>query len=146
MNQKEIMQKIDYVIENSEVGILTTVDTEGNPHTRWMTPTTLERRHGFLYCVTSTKFNKISHIKHNPIVEWMVQTKALDEVVTIQGKMNIVDAPTIKSELLEKIADRLQVFWKLNDDISTLIVLETIIQEVTFFLPMTGKKETVVFA
>ncbi len=146
MNQHEIMYKIEQLLEDSKTGILATVDKKGNPRMRWMTPTILKGRPNVLFAVTSPDFVKVVQLGIHPEVEWMIQTRSLNEVVNLRGKINILDNPAIKSEVMEHLAKRLTVFWRVNIEKTDFIVLETIIEEVTYFQPMKGHKETVHFS
>ena len=75
----------------------------------------------------------------------MFQTRLLDKVVTVNGLVNVVDNSAMKAEVVEGIGRRLNVFWRINTDASKLIVLETIVQEGSFFVPMKGTRELVTF-
>lgn len=145
MDKRAIMTIVERVLESAKVGILATVDEGGAPHMRWMTPSMVRGREGFLYAVTSPKFHKTVDIAANPNVEWMLQSRQLDEVVTIRGKMQMIDSPSTKSDVQEAIGGNLGVFWKLNEDASDLVVLETVIEEIMYFKPITGEKSTVGF-
>jgi pyridoxamine 5'-phosphate oxidase len=146
MNQHEIMSEIGGIIEESKTAVLATADKEGLPHMRWMTPAVLRDRQGAIYAITAPSFDKAAQLDANPHVEWMFQTRNLSKVINVKGVVNIVDNSSIKSEVLESIGRRLTAFWKLNEDERNLAVLETIIEEATYFLPMQGLKRTVKFS
>ena len=78
-------------------------------------------------------------------VEWMFQTPTLDEVISIRGLINVVENPSLRSEVLEVLGPRLQTFWKLAHDARDLVVLETVAEEATRYLPMQGRKDIVRF-
>ncbi|WP_028972462.1 pyridoxamine 5'-phosphate oxidase family protein [Spirochaeta cellobiosiphila] len=145
MNVSEILDKLDFVIDDSNVGVLTTVDADGNPKARWMTPSLLRNREGFLYAVTSPKFKKATQIEANPKVHWLIQTKALDKVVSIKGTVNLIDNPSYKAEVLTEIGSRLGMFWKLNQNADEMVVLETVIEEAEYFEPLGGVRAKVDF-
>ena len=143
MDKRSMLSVMERVLENAKVGILATVATDGKPRMRWMTPAVVRGREGFLYAVTSPKFGKAAQLDKNPHVEWMLQTKQLDEVVTVNGTVQIIDSPSTKADIQEAIGGNLGVFWKLNSDPGDLIVLETIIEEITYFKPISGEKAVV---
>jgi len=145
MNQTELLNKLEQILEDAKAGIMSTIDQNGHPRMRWMTPATIKGRPGVLFTVTCPYFSKISHLKAHPEVEWMLQTRSLDQIINIKGKVNILDNPAIKAEILEAIGSRLTVFWSNHCDSSDFIVLETVIEEATYFLPMKGWKETISF-
>jgi general stress protein 26 len=145
LDTNAMLDAIERLLEKSGIAVLATVDGEGRPHMRWMTPAVVRGRTGFLYAVTSPEFRKVVQTSGNPNVEWMIQTRALDEVVTVRGEMQVVDNPAAKAEVLEAIGGRLGVFWKLNPDESKLVVLETQIGEAVHFRPTKGERTAVSF-
>jgi len=145
MNANEVMNIIGEMIEETKVGMLATVDGEGKPHLTWMTPAILKGRPDTIFCVTSAKSEKVANIQAKPDVEWMLQSRALDRIVTLKGKINILDNPAIKAEVLENIGKKLTVFWKINEKDPEFVVLETCIQEGEYQLPVKGKSEVVRF-
>ncbi len=144
MNIHGIMSKTAEILEDAKAGILATIDTSGRPHMRWMTPTLLQERPGTLFAVTSPQFTKVLHLASHPEAEWMLQTRSLDQIVNIKCKINIVDNPSLKAEVMEAVGRKLSVFWKVNKE-TDFIVLETILEEATYFCPMKGIKEVVAF-
>ncbi len=145
MNQHEIMHKVEQILENSHTGVLATIDKDGNPRMRWMTPAVIKGRPDVLFTVASPDSEKVVQLDASAGVEWMIQTRALDQIVNLKGKVNILDNPSIRSEVMEHLAKKLSMYWKVNPEKTHFIVLETIIEEATFFLPMKGHKETVHF-
>jgi pyridoxamine 5'-phosphate oxidase len=144
METKEILGELESVLESAKVGLLATVDGEGRPAMRWMTPAVMRGRPASLYAVTSPNFRKVVHLQANPKVEWQFQTRDLNRVLNLKGNVRIIDNPSLKSEVMEAIGDRLQIFWRVNVE-TDFVVLETQIQEITVFYPMQKRKETVSF-
>ena len=145
MTPNLFMSNLEDLITDSKTAVLSTVDAENQPHSRWMTPVVIKDRPGTIYAVTSPEFRKAHHLEKNPNVHWLFQTLLLDRIASVTGKINIIEASTLKSEVLEAIGPRLTVFWSLNDDSSKLVVLETVIREAVWFMPMRGIRETIVF-
>ncbi len=139
-----IMSRIAEILEDSKAGVLATVDADGRPHMRWMTPTMLQGRPGTIFAVTSPQFAKAIHLAAHPEAEWILQTRALDKIVNIKCRINIIDNPSIKAELLEAVGKKLTVFWKVNKEMD-FIVLETVMEEAVYQSPMKGIKEVVRF-
>ena len=98
-----------------------------------------------LFAVTSPHFPKILHLDANNQVEWMIQTRALDQVINVRGGMNVLDNPSLKAQVMEAIGKRLTVFWKVNRDNTDFIILETVIEEACWSAPVKGLKEVVDF-
>ena len=143
MDTRQLMSRLERILDASKAAVLATVDEDGQAHMRWMTPAVLRGREGVLYAVTSPTSAKVAHVKASPQVEWLVQSPSLDEVVSLTGRVNLVDNPSLKSEILELIGRRLSVFWRVNADPSALIVLETVIERASLFEPMSGRREEV---
>jgi general stress protein 26 len=142
MTKKEFLGALDAIIDDAQVGILATTDPDGRPAMRWMTPATVRGRPGCLYAVTSPAFRKIRHLASHPEVEWMFQTPELNKVITVRGRISIIDNPQLKSEVLESIGRRLEVFWRVNEK-TEFIVLETAIDGISIFHPMQHSRESV---
>lgn len=145
MNQQKLMSKLAELIDDSNAGVLSTLDQNGVAHMRWMTPILIRGRKGVIYAVTSHSSNKVKQILQYPNVTWMIQTRSLDQVITIYGKTNVLENPSIKSELLETVGDRLTMFWNINEDLKEFVVLETEIEKAVYYKPMKGLLNTVDF-
>lgn len=145
MKKNEILNAISTMIDEAKTAVLATVDGDGRPVMRWVSPALIRGRAGAIYMVTSPRSNKVKHIEKNPQVQWMFQTRALDKIILIEGKVNMVDNPSIRAEVLEVVGPRLSPFWKINMDERDLLVLETIIEKAIYYIPMKGKKEAVKF-
>ncbi len=145
MNTHDIMYKVEQILEDAHTGVLATIDEYGNPRMRWMTPAVVKGRPGVLFAVTSPDFHKVVQLNACADVEWMIQTRALDQIVNLRGKINVLDNPSIRTEVMEHLARQLTVFWRVNTENTDFIVLETILEEATYFRPMKGYKETVHF-
>ncbi|MCX7786351.1 MAG: pyridoxamine 5'-phosphate oxidase family protein [Spirochaetes bacterium] len=144
MTVQEMLRRLDELLETSRVGILTTVDSEGYPRSRWMTPAFVPGREGMLYAVTSPAFAKTMQISKYPKVGWIFQTRALDEIMTVQGKINIIENPALRSEVQEALGRNLSIFWRVNPREQDLVVLETVIEAITYFNPMKNERYEVV--
>ena len=112
---------------------------------RWMTPILIRGRKGVIYAVTPQNSRKVQHILHNPDVTWMIQTRSLSQVINIYGKTNVIENPSLKTELLETVGDRLTMFWKINEEIDEFVVLETVIEKASYYEPLKGSSYTIQF-
>jgi general stress protein 26 len=145
MTKRDIMTEIGRMLDDAKTALLATVDEKGRPHMRWLTPTVIRGRTGAIYNVTAPASAKLEQLRANPNVQWMFQTRALDRIVTVNGKINIVENPSIRTEVLEAVGDKLTVFWKIHEQEWEVVVLETVIENATFYLPMKSRKEKVEF-
>ncbi len=144
MKKHEMINLIEKLNEESGAGILATVGNDGTPRMRWMTPTTLKGRPGVLFAITAPGTAKREDLDKQPVVEWMFQSKTLNEVLKVRGTVNVLDNPALKSEIIQSLGRKLHVFWKINHE-ADFVVLETIIEEATYMKPLSGIKETVKF-
>ncbi len=145
MKQDEFLLEMEKIIDKVKTGLLATVDAEGRPRLRWMSPAFLKERRGALYAITSNNFAKLEQLKKNPQVEWMIQSRSLDKVMYVDGRVNVVENSSMVNEVLEVVNPQLRVFWNVNNDQSSLVVLETVIESGTLFLPMKGHREEIRF-
>ena len=145
MTIQEMMRKVEAVLEDSKAGILATVDADGRPHARWMTPVVLPQWPDSIFAVTSPQFPKVIQLDANSHVEWMIQSRSLDQVINVRGDMNVLDNPSLKAQVMEAIGRKLTVFWNINKANTDFVILETVIDEACWSAPMKGQKEIVDF-
>ncbi len=143
MEYNETVSAAYALVDEVKFGILATVDAAGMVWQRWMSPILLPRIPESLFSVSSVRFRKIAHIKAHPQVSWMFQTPSLDRIATFRGSAFIIQDPMLSAEVLEVIGPRLRVFWKYSADPSDMIVIETHIEEIEYFVPLKGIKERV---
>jgi pyridoxamine 5'-phosphate oxidase len=110
-----------------------------------MTPALLKDRDGAIYALTSNNFEKRKQLESSQQVQWMFQSKALDRMATVNGRVNLIENASMRSEVIEEIGGKLGVFWKINSDPSSLVVIETIPEEGKLFLPMKGVTRSISF-
>lgn len=145
MNRREMMRKIEAVLQDAKAGILATTDAEGRPHIRWMTPVLLAEWPDSLFAVTAPDFPKIAQLEAGNRVEWMLQTRALDQVINIRGSIDVLDNPSLKAQIMEANGSKLTFFCKVNQNKTDFVILETCIDEACWSAPTQGLKETVAF-
>jgi len=143
LNKREVMATLQMILNESHTAVLATVDEQGRPHLRWMTPALIGGREGAVFAVTSPGFDKTRQLVRHPEVEWLFQTPLLDTVVIARGKINVLDNPSIKAEVLESLGPDMHSFWGLLGEARELVVLETIIEEAVCYWPLKGRKEVV---
>jgi pyridoxamine 5'-phosphate oxidase len=131
------------ILNEAHTAVLATTDENGRPRMRWMTPAMIRGRSGAVFAVTSPGFTKVHQLAEHPDVEWLFQTPILDTIVTVRGKINVVDNPSLLAEVLEALGPYMRSFWKLKGEERDLVVLETIIEEAVYYKPVKGLKEVV---
>lgn len=140
MNKDDLLHKFQQALEDSPMALLATVTADGFPAMRYMTPATIRGRSGYLYAITAAAFPKVNDLTKNPQVSWLLTSPKTREIFSFRGRIALVEDPRFKSELLEELGRGLETFWKLNDDPSDLIVLETQLLSGEYFNPKTAEK------
>lgn len=144
MTKEELLKKFRQVLEESPQAILATVNAEGFPAMRYMTPSMVRGNDSCLYAITAAAFPKVKDLASNPHVSWMLTSPKTREIWSFRGKITLVEDPRFKSELLEEIGRGLETFWRLNDDPSDLVCLETRLLSGEYFNPKTAEKVQIV--
>lgn len=145
MNRHELITHLEVIIDTARSAVLAYTDLNNNSQMRWMTPTILKDNPRAIYTVTRPRCPKIKCLESHPDVEWMFQTLNLGEIINLHGSMAIIDNPSLKSEVMEQLAPRLNVLWKVDAQNTDFVVLETIIREAVYYLPMKAHWETLIF-
>ena len=143
MNKRDVMATLEMILNEAHTAVLATVDDQGRPHLRWMTPALIGGREGAVFAVTSPGFDKTRQLEKHPEVEWLFQTPLLDTVVMARGRINVLDNPSILAEVLESLGPYMHSFWRLQGEAREMVVLETIIEEAVCYWPLKGRKEVV---
>lgn len=142
MDDKKLTTELDHLIAVAKTAVFTTVSTDGAPRSRWVTPGLLRDSPGSVFFVTAPGSSKVAALAEHNRVSWLFQTPALDRVLRIDGTADVIDNPSLTSEVLEVVAPRLRVFWKINEDRHAFVVVETAIESAELFLPMKGTRDT----
>ncbi len=145
MTRQELMNEVSEILTKAKTAVLATVDKDGKPHMRWMSPTILRDNPQAIYAVTNPHAIKLGALQKDNQVEWLVQPRTIETVISLRGKINVIENPSLNAQLMEVLARRLNVFWKVNHDELDFVVLETVIEEATYFKPMKGTYEVVKF-
>jgi general stress protein 26 len=145
MEPQQVLEIVEVLLDETKIAVMATIDPEGCPCVRWMTPTIIKDRPGTIFAVTSSGWEKVCHISDHPAVEWMFQNRGITKIVNVRGKVNVLDNPQIKNEVIEKVGRWLTSFWTLNLEPENLIVLETVIEQAEVLEPTTGHKTLVKF-
>lgn len=143
MDEFSALNESRTLIDEVKFGILATIDAEGAPQQRWMSPVRLLRFPDTLFCVTSTRFGKVAQLEKNPRVSWIFQSMGLDRVVNVRGRAEIIHDPMLAAEVQEVIGPRLRVFWKYAESPSSLVVVKTDIEEYLYFVPLKSIRERI---
>jgi pyridoxamine 5'-phosphate oxidase len=143
MEPGDFINRLQELIEDARTAIFVTVGPQDKPHVRWMNPVILKDRPGAIYTFSAPDASKITHINHNGNVEWMIQTPNLSKVINVWGIARVLDNPSLKSEVMEHLASRLECFWKSNIRGTDFVIIETVIAHGTYFEPIKGVMQRV---
>lgn len=146
MDSRELLDRLESILDEARTGVLVTVDAQSRPHARWMTPALLPGRPGCLYAVSVPGSDKLDHLAANPAVTWLIQTRALDQIVELSGTAHVVDNPSLRNDILETVGKRLFLFWKTHENARSFVVIETHLEEASWYLPMQKRTEMVRFS
>lgn len=127
-------------VDGRRPGVLSTVDAEGAPHSRWMATTTAERL-PFILTLTAAGSAKVRQIRSNPNVSWLFSNEDFSLVLNLRGRATIhVDTPTVKrawNAIPEK--DR-PYFLSDPGPKPAIAVIETLVDQLDFAAPESGRR------
>lgn len=141
MDIKQMFGELDKMLDENKAGVLTCVDPQGVPRMRWMTAGTVRGQDGFLYSVTFPDAGKVPVLREKPKATWLFTAKNYRQVISVTGTIQIVENPNLLSTVIEALGRNLEAFWKLHNDPSELVVIETVIEEIEIYHPGTGERE-----
>ena len=101
MTDDEIKKTIWQIVADAKVFIYTTVDAQGNPHSRYMGG--LFVKDGVIYMATASDARKVQQIKSNPGSELLLAKEGYKEVATIRGESAV-----------EESLEQKKSFWQAN--------------------------------
>ncbi|MCL2688605.1 MAG: pyridoxamine 5'-phosphate oxidase family protein [Chitinispirillia bacterium] len=143
MNKQDFLTMTRHLVDESHAAVLASTDKDGHPHIRWVVPGFLGNHEGAIYTVSVATYPKVDQFLNNPNAEMMLQTPGLTKIVNLRGIINVLDNPTIKSEVLECLGERLHAFWRTTKPEGDLVVLEFVLKEATYYVPMNNNRLTV---
>ena len=94
MTDEEIKKAIWQIVANAKVFIYTTVDAQGNPHSRYMGG--LIVKDGVIYMATASGARKVQQIKSNPRSELLFAADEYKQVATVSGESAVADSLELK--------------------------------------------------
>jgi pyridoxamine 5'-phosphate oxidase len=145
MEIQELLNKLEDILDEAKTAVLATTDSAGQTHMRWMSPVVLKHRGGSIFAFSAPMTPKIEQIEATGQAEWMIQRRDLRQIVNIHGRTSVVDNPALKTELIDILGSRLAVFWHANVGRDEFVVIETVIEQAVFFVPMEGSRQAVQF-
>lgn len=145
---KEVCQAAERLIRERVVGAMSTVDTAGVPHTRWMAGVPLGEGIQQLISVTARGSRKLDHLMGNPRVCWLFSDAHDDEVVTLTGTVTILADPTLAEpawQQLERAARQYAMNLLSEPENLWFVGLGTKIDRIEYMRPGQGLTHPVVY-
>lgn len=144
MTEIQLPELLRTLIDDAKTALLITSNPD-YPDARWMTPVVLDSNPLRVYSVTGRDFIKTAQIYDNEKTTWMFQSRLLDKIIKIKGKTKILNDEDLLQKALSGLAERLDIFWKINKDETKLVLLETVIEKADVFFPLKAEHHAFAF-
>lgn len=120
--------------ERSEA-VLTTVGPDQRPHACWMA-TLVAPTFDTLIAITSPDSRKVSNIRQNPRVEWMLTSPNMREVVYVRGDVQVIVEPAQVFQYWTQLPEVSRpYFLRVHHDGMAFMLLKTAIKEFEYCIP-----------
>lgn len=144
----EVTAAARQLIAKQIVGVLTTVDPNHMPHSRWMLGALPGEGLSPLLSLSARGARKLDHLDTNPNVCWLFADDKDDEVVTLLGTMIRLETPNMAEPAwqgLSKAAEKYSMNLLSEPENLWFEGLETTITQVEYMAPSKGLTHPVVF-
>ncbi|SDU00313.1 General stress protein 26 [Verrucomicrobium sp. GAS474] len=110
---EDIMGLVRELIDGDQPGLLSTVDEQGFPRTRWMS-TLACQDFPYLYTLTAPSSRKVAQLQARPRVSWTFFNRDLTLVVNLTGRATVLtDAKTVK-RVWNQVRDKHHAYFLQN--------------------------------
>lgn len=138
LTDQEVLANCIKVVNNNYVGMLTTVDAQGQPYSRWMSSSLAANGIQRLYTLAGRKSRKMDHIQTNPNVCWVFSDEGHRNVVTLYGQATISTSGGLMQEVWDHLMDAARVYVMASlgnaEDIE-YAVIDTHVERIEFLSP-----------
>jgi len=141
LSQPEMLQIATRTIREAFVGVMSTVDAQGCPHSRCMGAALEEQGIRRLYTLTGKHTVKLQNLARNPAVAWLFSAEGYERVVTLKGTAEILDAPVVAQKAWDRLAQAARAYSMnalSDEDNLDFVVIETRVTEVDLLYPEKG--------
>lgn len=138
ISEQDMLAKAVRLVNETFVGMLSTVDSEGRPHSRWMGSAMSVNGVRSLFTLTGKGTRKVQQIQRNPAVAWVFSAEDFSDVVTLRGQAVVHEAPMVAQQVWDRLIDctRTYVMGALsNEEQLEFVAIETMIDEVEILSP-----------
>lgn len=127
------------VVGRNPLGLLTTVDPAGTPHSRWMGSMSMDGLKR-IYTLSGAHARKLQHLQTNPAVCWVFSSLDATDVVTIYGQTKVLDDPGLAQAAWERLSPgaRTYAMSVVSGEDLELVTLETITHRAEYLSPRQG--------
>lgn len=123
------------LIDGQHPGVLTTVDSLGRPHARWMSTLSFDE-FPLIYTLTGAKSRKLGHITQRPLVGWMFSNQDLSLILNLMGRAQIVSDPEVIIATWKKVKDHSHAFFLKNfSEQEGCAIVETTVDHIECTIP-----------
>lgn len=148
LTREQVITAARKLIEQQLVGVLTTVDEEHCPHSRWMAGVPAGEGLTTLLSLSARGARKLDQIDTNPRVCWLFSDGHDDEVVTIIGTMRRLESPNMAEPVWQRLGEATRKYaMNLLSEPENLWFegLETKITQIEYMSPASGLTHPVVY-
>ena len=147
MSKDQVLAAARRVIAQQFVGVFTTVDRDGRPHSRWMGGGLDGEGLHKLVAVSARGARKLDQLHDNPNVCWLFSDAHDDEVVTLIGTATILEDQTLVGPAWDAVQEATKKYAMnvLSEPENLWFVgIETKIMQVEYMNPKAGLTHPVV--
>ena len=146
MRNTEFLNELEALLDRYGTGLFTTLNEDGFPVTRWMTPFFLKGRKSSLFTVSAAPSAKVGQIEDRGEVSFLFQPPSLEKIITLTGMARVDRNYSLLAEALETMGGRLKTFWTVNNNPENLVLIETSLISGSIFYPFKGERLEVSFS
>jgi len=126
------------VVNQTFVGLFTTIGPDGAPCSRWMGTATLADGLHKLYTLTDAHSRKVQHLAQNPHITWAFTANDCADVVTLTGTARVLTSPLVMQQVFDRLQDYARQ-WAMaplgEKENVAFVTIETTVQHVEYLSP-----------
>ena len=141
LSDHEVVIRSGRLLRDVFFGVLTTVDTHGMPHSRYMGASPLADGLNKLYTFTCRDSRKLEHLSVNPCVSWAFVDDRYDEAVSLTGRAMVDVSPLITQQVWDRLSDCARQYCMRalgSQDRAEFVVIETHVETVAYLATARG--------
>lgn len=141
LTDAQVLSESVKVLHRSFLGLMTTVDQNGMPFSRWMgTSLSTDGLHE-IFTLSGKNTRKVRQLALNPAVCWVYSTEDCSDVVALYGKAEVMESPAVSQAVWDRLMEcaREYVVNTMNsDDETEFVTIRTVVERVEFISPRLG--------